>query len=90
VRAHEAIGSLFAHPPTNINDHPPSLKARPFVVITRRFAVAKVSPRALHPACGSTIGRTCGRKEKKPRRSTFAVDNKVDSRDISPSHPRPL
>lgn len=27
VRAHEAIGSLFAHPPTNINDHLPSLKA---------------------------------------------------------------
>lgn len=25
--AHEAIGSLFAHPPTNINDHLPSLKA---------------------------------------------------------------
>ncbi|KYQ57465.1 hypothetical protein ALC60_03426 [Trachymyrmex zeteki] len=117
VRAHEAIGSLFAHPPTNINDHLPFLKA----------VVAKVSLRALYPACGSTSGRTRGRKEKKygcvssriqmhtlgsrchinliqvgvktatvrilkPRDcSMFAVDNKVDLRDILPHpHPCPL
>ncbi|EGI65371.1 hypothetical protein G5I_06234 [Acromyrmex echinatior] len=196
IRAHEAIGSLFAHPPTNINDHLPSLKAlirrdaatgseaticprngnrnpagpgneirvvpsthwgpraspslgicfmhyaaprvyatvvsqsevqtsSTFVPEVITIVVAKVSLRALYPACGSTSGRTRGRKEKKygcvssriqmhtlgsrchinlvqvgvktatvrilkPRGcSMFAVDNKVDLRDILVPHPHP-